>query len=337
MQLARRSSLWLLIAVEKDELEDLEDDPRIDTITRMLGVPMHPAGARPLGPRGLQRSASPTPSFPVPLAPVAPLNIRKASKPQPAESTTLLTPPTPPLSRSPTPKLGLLIPNSNTSPAPSKPSLKLSIAPLASNDTPAADSPSSFFSGGYYGGPSLAPPPVNADGVGETTIRPSAQSSNKPLSMDDVRRTISDIESRTASAPPLPSGAVRQVVTEPPKEWSDDVLEEISRLGEGAGGAVHEVRDKRSGIIMARKTITTREAPMKQLLRELGIITSISHINIIRFYGAYMSPSSSEVKVVMEVCDGKSLEAVGKRIKERGARVGEKVAGRLAEGVCSIG
>jgi mitogen-activated protein kinase kinase len=27
------------------------------------------------------------------------------------------------------------------------------------------------------------------------------------------------------------------------------------------------------------------------------------------------------------------LEAVGKRIKERGARVGEKVAGRLAEGV----
>jgi len=46
-----------------------------------------------------------------------------------------------------------------------------------------------------------------------------------------------------------------------------------------------------------------------------------------------MSPSSSEVKVVMEVCEGKSLEAVGKRIKERGARVGEKVAGRLAEGV----
>jgi mitogen-activated protein kinase kinase len=35
----------------------------------------------------------------------------------------------------------------------------------------------------------------------------------------------------------------------------------------------------------------------------------------------------------MEVCQGKSLEAVGKRIKERGARVGEKVAGRLAEGV----
>jgi mitogen-activated protein kinase kinase len=40
--------------------------------------------------------------------------------------------------------------------------------------------------------------------------------------------------------------------------------------------------------------------------------------------------------VVMEICQGKSLESVGKRIKERGARVGEKVAGRLAEGVCPL-
>jgi len=72
---------------------------------------------------------------------------------------------------------------------------------------------------------------------------------------------------------------------------------------------------------------------MKQLLRELAIITSIKHVNIIQFYGAYMSPSSSEVKIIMEFCDGGSLEAVGKRIKERGAVVGEKIAGRLAEGV----
>ncbi len=103
----------------------------------------------------------------------------------------------------------------------------------------------------------------------------------------------------------------------------------------GAGGAVHEVRDRRTGKLLARKTITTREAPMKQLVRELEVIKTIKHPNIIRFYGAYMSPSSSEVKVVMELSPGKSLEAVGKRIKERGARVGEKVAGRLAEGVCT--
>lgn len=295
---------------------------------------MHPSGTRPLGPRAAQRSTSPPPPYPIHLTPVAPLNIRKTSRPQPTEPTTLLTPPTPPLSRSPTPKLGLQIP-SRASPAPSKPSLKLNIAPLAVNDNAGADSPSAFFLGGYYGGPSLAPPPVNADGVGETTIRPSTQASTKPPSMDDLRRTvndINDIEYRTASAPP--PGGEQLTAVEPQKEWSDDVLEEISRLGEGAGGAVHEVRDKRTGILMARKTIPTREAPMKQLLRELNIITSISnHVNIIHFFGAYMSPSSSEVKVLMEICEGKSLEAVGKRIKERGARVGEKVAGRLAEGV----
>jgi mitogen-activated protein kinase kinase len=116
-------------------------------------------------------------------------------------------------------------------------------------------------------------------------------------------------------------------------EYSDDVLEEIDRLGEGAGGAVYLVRDKRTSEIMARKTIPTREAPMKQLLRELQIAASTSHHNIIRFYGAYISPSSSEVKVLMEIGEGKSLEAVGRTLRERNARMSEKVAGRLAEGV----
>ncbi|KIY44439.1 kinase-like protein [Fistulina hepatica ATCC 64428] len=115
--------------------------------------------------------------------------------------------------------------------------------------------------------------------------------------------------------------------------WSDDVFEELERLGEGAGGAVHKVRVKRTGKIMARKTITTREAPMKQLLRELAMISSKEHRNIILFYGAYMSPSSSEVKILMELCEGGSLEAVGKRMRETGAVVGEPIAGRLAEGV----
>ncbi|THG99525.1 hypothetical protein EW026_g2839 [Hermanssonia centrifuga] len=75
------------------------------------------------------------------------------------------------------------------------------------------------------------------------------------------------------------------------------------------------------------------EAPMKQLLREIKIISSTSHVNIIKFYGAYISPSSSELKVMMEFGEGGSLESVGKRMRTIGARVGEKVAGRLAEGI----
>jgi mitogen-activated protein kinase kinase len=144
--------------------------------------------------------------------------------------------------------------------------------------------------------------------------------------MHGIRQTLEEIELRS-------NNASTEHLEEEGNRYSDDALDELERLGEGAGGAVHKVRDKRTGLIMARKTITTREAPMKQLLRELEIISSTTHNNITVFYGAYMSPSSSEVKVLMEYCEGQSLEAVGKRIKDRGGRVGEKVAARIAEGV----
>ncbi|KAF8639562.1 hypothetical protein AX17_001464 [Amanita inopinata Kibby_2008] len=115
--------------------------------------------------------------------------------------------------------------------------------------------------------------------------------------------------------------------------YTDDDFEQLGLVGEGAGGVVHKVAEKRSQKIMARKTITTREAPMKQLLRELSIMSSNKHVNIIHFYGVYMSPSTSEIKILMEYCEGGSLEAVCKQIKERGAVVGEMIAARLAEGI----
>ncbi|EEB87253.1 hypothetical protein MPER_15478, partial [Moniliophthora perniciosa FA553] len=62
-------------------------------------------------------------------------------------------------------------------------------------------------------------------------------------------------------------------------------------------------------------------------------MSTTDHPNITKFYGAFMSPSSSEVMIIMEYCEGGSLEAIGKRIKERGAVVGEKIAGRIAQGV----
>ncbi|KAF7354315.1 STE/STE7 protein kinase [Mycena venus] len=112
--------------------------------------------------------------------------------------------------------------------------------------------------------------------------------------------------------------------------WSDDVLEEISCLSEG--GAVHKAKSKHTGTIVVRKTITTQEGQMKQLLREFSILSSIEHVNIILFHGAYMS-SSHEVNIILEFCEGRSLEAIGMRIKELNAVVGEGIAGRLAEGV----
>ncbi|KAF9530682.1 kinase-like domain-containing protein [Crepidotus variabilis] len=135
------------------------------------------------------------------------------------------------------------------------------------------------------------------------------------------------------STPPPVNGNTTPPPLPKPLEFSDSILEELCRLGEGAGGAVHKVLDKRSNVLYARKTITTREVAMKQVVRELHIISSTSHTNIVQCYGAYMSPSSSEVKIVMEYCEGGSLEAVGRKIKDVNAVVGEKIAGRLAEGV----
>lgn len=118
--------------------------------------------------------------------------------------------------------------------------------------------------------------------------------------------------------------------------WSDGVLKVVEVLGEGASGAVEAVEDTRNGRRYARKTIVTHEGPLKQLVRELAFLSGLRHAHIVRFHGAYMSPSNSEVKLVMELCEGRSLTAVGEQIRRRKGRVGEKVARVLAEGVCAL-
>ena len=175
----------------------------------------------------------------------------------------------------------------------------------------------------------------------EARLQPSQSNPIPPTGNDPIRETINKLTSGSSSGATVTSATSRSSSTDSsnspsfahPKDFSDDVLEEIDCLGEGAGGAVHKVRDKRSGVVYARKTITTREVAVKHVVRELSVISSTHHVNIVQCYGVYMSPSSSEVKIVMEDCEGGSLEAVGKKIKERGAVVGEKIAGRLAEGV----
>ncbi|KZV62817.1 Pkinase-domain-containing protein [Peniophora sp. CONT] len=156
-----------------------------------------------------------------------------------------------------------------------------------------------------------------------TPRRPRALS--KSVSLDDVRSAIKRFDNSSDEDSSLEGS--------PHGDWSDDVLDSFARLGEGVGGAVHAVRDKRTGKCYARKTIVTRGSPLKYVLRELSIISTLEHPNITGFYGAYMSPSSSEVKVLMELCEGRSLEDAGLEIRRRQGRVGEKVAGRVAEGV----
>ncbi|KAI0374036.1 Pkinase-domain-containing protein [Pilatotrama ljubarskyi] len=271
---------------------------------------LHPSPNRPQGPRSLHRPTSPAPYA---GQGVAPLNIRKGPREAPNGSS-MLSAPAPAQSqsqsRSNTPTPGL------PAPGPS-PRRKPALPKIDFNSLNNGSASFEIYAGGPQPQAASPAPQTNSDNSSEPTLRPEIQVTISPrprpppaVSLENIRQTVEEFD-----------------------QWSDDVLEEVARLGEGAGGAVYKVRDKRTGLIMARKTITTLEAPMKQLLREIRIMSSTSHVNIIHFYGAYISPSSSEVKVLMEYGEGGSLESVGKRMREIGGRVGEKVAGRLAEGI----
>lgn len=191
------------------------------------------------------------------------------------------------------------------------------------------------------------PPPSHVPDEHRAALPITPRSMSKIVSLSDLRQLVHRME---APPPPSPAslslrtnnenvpGNGGDVVAGPGTRgvWSDDVLDVVTLLGEGASGAVQAVQDKRTGRRFARKTIITHEGPLKQLVRELAFLSGLRCTNIVRFYGAYMSPSNSEVKLVMELCEGKSLAAIGEQIKRRKGRVGEKVARIMAEEVSCL-
>lgn len=50
------------------------------------------------------------------------------------------------------------------------------------------------------------------------------------------------------------------------------------------------------------------------------------------YYGAF-EDLTGNISIVMEYCEGGSLDGVYREIKKRGGRTGEKVLGKVAEGV----
>jgi mitogen-activated protein kinase kinase len=173
----------------------------------------------------------------------------------------------------------------------------------------------------------------DVDGGG-ITIRPhNPQPAGMEPSLDDLNKVLTPREANSQSSA-VPTYA--DTTTSDETDWTEaeHYLEDVERLGEGAGGEVFKVRDKRTNKILARKIIQARSTPPKQLVRELNALSTTKNENIIRFYGAYISPSSSEVKVIMELCEGGSLEAISERIKRLGNRASEKVVGKIGEGVC---
>ncbi|ANB14713.1 putative mitogen-activated protein kinase kinase MKK2 [Sugiyamaella lignohabitans] len=112
---------------------------------------------------------------------------------------------------------------------------------------------------------------------------------------------------------------------------------DMGRLGEGSGGSVSRCRLKNGKTIFALKEITTNPNPelQKQILRELQFNRSCNSPHIVKYYGTFLSNEFSSIFIAMEYCGGGSLEAIYKRVKARNGRIGEKVLGKIAEGVLS--
>ncbi|CRG85820.1 mitogen-activated protein kinase kinase [Talaromyces islandicus] len=107
-------------------------------------------------------------------------------------------------------------------------------------------------------------------------------------------------------------------------------IEELGSLGEGAGGAVTRCKLKGGNTI-----ITTDPNPdvKKQIIRELNFNKDCASQHICRYYGAFMDKSTGTISIAMEFCEGGSLDSIYREVRKLGGRTGEKVLGKVAEGV----
>ncbi|GAA6063035.1 hypothetical protein JCM10212_001014 [Sporobolomyces blumeae] len=120
-------------------------------------------------------------------------------------------------------------------------------------------------------------------------------------------------------------------------DMSPEALQDLGRLGEGASGEVRRVLHKPTGIVMAKKTITTSPNPKlhKQHLRELSFMRDCTDPHIVRYYGAFLESNNTQIGICMEFCEAGSLDSLYKKVKSKGWRTGEKVLGKIADSILS--
>ncbi|KAI0127693.1 kinase-like domain-containing protein [Xylariales sp. AK1849] len=115
----------------------------------------------------------------------------------------------------------------------------------------------------------------------------------------------------------------------------DKRIVELGGLGEGAGGAVTKCKLTGGTTVFALKVITTNPDPdvKKQIVREINFNKECASEHICRYYGAFVDPATATISIAMEFCEGGSLDSIYKEVRRLGGRTGEKVLGKIAEGV----
>ncbi|RYP31808.1 hypothetical protein DL767_005539 [Monosporascus sp. MG133] len=74
-------------------------------------------------------------------------------------------------------------------------------------------------------------------------------------------------------------------------------------------------------------------ASLESRIVELGGLGEGAGGAVTRYYGAFVDPSTATISIAMEFCEGGSLDSIYKEVKRLGGRTGEKVLGKIAEGV----
>ena len=93
--------------------------------------------------------------------------------------------------------------------------------------------------------------------------------------------------------------------------------------------------DTETRLTISLQIITTDPNPdvKKQIVRELSFNKSCASTHICQYYGAYMDDTQGSIGISMEFCEGGSLDSIYREVKKLGGRTGEKVLGKVAEGV----
>lgn len=169
--------------------------------------------------------------------------------------------------------------------------------------------------------------PISAISQGGSESAPSMERENSSQPLPDLDLTAAE-KGRPLDVEDLDDASWRAAS-------SRGLIEERGSLGEGAGGAVTKCILKGGKTVFALKIITTNPDPdvKKQIVRELSFNKNCASDHICRYYGAFMDDSTGTISIAMEFCEGGSLDSVYREVKKLGGRTGEKVLGKVAEGV----
>lgn len=78
---------------------------------------------------------------------------------------------------------------------------------------------------------------------------------------------------------------------------------------------------------------TTNPAMHKQLLRELKFLDACTSPYIVAHYGSFLVEKDSQIGILMEYCEGGSLDSLVSKMKKRNMWCSEHVLGRIASSV----